>query len=80
MVAIELRAFLKRFEGYEEALFETQLVDVNARAAKENTWKEQCVEYCLLLSGAPNKTAMLQVREHATTDVDFYANILYGKC
>ena len=23
MVAIELRAFLKRFEGYEEALFET---------------------------------------------------------
>ena len=53
MVAIELRAFLKRFEGYEEALFETQLVDENARAehAKEKTWKEQCVEYCLLLSG-----------------------------
>ena len=23
----------------------------------------------------PNKTAMLQVREHATTDVDFYANL-----
>ena len=32
MVAIELRAFLKHFEGYEEALFETQLVDENARA------------------------------------------------
>ena len=47
MVAIELRAFLKRFEGYEEALFETQLVDVNARAKD----LEQCVEYCLLLSG-----------------------------
>ena len=52
MVAIELRALLKRFEGYEEALFETQLVEVNARAeAKEKTWKEQCVEYFLLLSG-----------------------------
>ena len=34
MVAIELRAFLKRFEGYEEALFET-LVDLNARAEQK---------------------------------------------
>ena len=35
MVAIELRVFLKRFEGYEEALFETQLVDLNARAEQK---------------------------------------------
>ena len=35
MVAIELRAFLKRFEGYEEALFETQLVDLNATSAEQ---------------------------------------------
>ena len=35
MVGIELRAFLKSFEGYEEALFETQLVDVNARAEQK---------------------------------------------
>ena len=35
MVAIELRAFLKRFEGYEEALFEPQSVDLNARAEQK---------------------------------------------
>ena len=60
MVAIELRAFLKRFEGYKEALFESQLVELNA-IGKNN---------------ASNKTAMLQVREHATTDPEFYANNL----
>ena len=47
MVAIEFRAFLKRFEGYEEALFETQLVDLNARAEKKK--RLECVEYCLLI-------------------------------
>ena len=81
MVAIELRAFLKRFEGYEEALFETQLEDVNARAEQKrrlgknnalNIVYSYLVEMC-----TPNKTAMLQVREHATTDVDFYANNLW---
>ena len=35
MVAIEMRAFLMRFEGYEEALFERQLKDVNARAEQK---------------------------------------------
>ena len=71
MVAIELRAFLKRFEGYEE------VVDLNARAEQKkrlgknnslNIIYSYLVEMC-----TPNKTAMLQVREHATTDVDFYA-------
>ena len=75
MVAIELRAFLKRFEGYEEALFENQLVDENARAEQKkrlgknnalNIVYSYLVEMCI-----PNKTAMLPVREHATTDVDF---------
>ena len=81
MVAIELRAFLKRFEGYEEALFESQLVDLNARAEQKrrlgknnalNVVYSYLVEMC-----APNKTAMLQVREHATTDPEFYANNLW---
>ena len=30
IVAIEMRAFLMRFEGCTEALFESQLVDANA--------------------------------------------------
>ena len=81
MVAIEMRAFLMRFEGYEEALFERQLEDVNARAeqkrrlGKNNALKivySYLVEMC-----APNKTAMFQVREHASTDPEFYANNLW---
>ena len=72
MVAIELRAFLKRFEGYEEALFETQLVDENARAEqKKRLGKDNALNivYSYLVEMCtPNKTAMLQVREHATTD------------
>ena len=78
MVAIEMRAFLKRFEGYEEALFEPQSVDLNARAEQKrrlgknnalNVVYSYLVEMC-----APNKTARLQVREHATTDPEFNAN------
>ena len=76
-----MRAFLMRFEGFEEALFERQFEDVNARAeqkrrlGKNNALKivySYLVEMC-----APNKTAMLQVREHASTDPEFYANNLW---
>ena len=81
IVAIEMRAFLMRFEGHEEALFEAQLKDVHARAeqkrrlSKNNALKvvySYLVEMC-----SPNKTAMLQVREHATNDPEFYANNLW---
>ena len=75
MVAIELRAFLQHFEGYEEALFETQLVDLNARAERLGKNNALNIVYSYLVEMCtPNKTAMLQVREHATTDADFYAN------
>ena len=81
MVAIEMRAFLMRFEGYGAALFETPLEDSNARAEqKKRLGKNNAldivysyvVEMC-----APNPTAMLQVREHATTDPEFSANNLW---
>jgi hypothetical protein len=81
MVAIEMRAFLMRFEGYTEALFESQLVDLNARAEqKRRLGKNNAlhVVYSYLVEMcAPNKTAMLQVREHATSDPEFYANNLW---
>ena len=49
MVAIEMRAFLKRFEGYEEALFEPQLVDLNARAEqKKRLGKNNALHTCCL--------------------------------
>ncbi len=35
MVVIAMRAFLKRFEGHEEALFESHLKDLNARAEQK---------------------------------------------
>ena len=35
MVAIAMRAFLMRFEGFTEALFEAQMVDVAARAEQK---------------------------------------------
>jgi len=80
MVGIEVSAFLMRWEGYEEALFEPQEVEVNARAEQKkrlnknnalNTVYSFLVEMC-----SPNKTAMLQVREHATSG-DRYANNLW---
>ena len=59
-----------RFEGYTEALFESQLVDANARAEqKRRLGKNNAlnVVYSYLVEMyAANKTAMLQVREHAT--------------
>ena len=68
MLEIEVRAFLMRCEGYEEALFEPQEVEANARVEQKkrlnknnalNTVYSYLVEMC-----GPNKTAMLQVREH----------------
>jgi len=81
MVAIAMRAFLMRFEGFTEALFEAQMVDVAARAEQKrrlsknnalNSVYSYLVEMC-----TPNKTAMLQVREHAISDPEFYANNLW---
>ena len=59
---MELRAFLKRFEGYEEALFETQLVDLNDRAEqKKRLGKNNALNIVfsyLLEMCTPNKTVM----------------------
>ena len=75
-----MRAFLMRLKG-TEALFESQLVDANARAEQKrrlgknnalNVVFSYLVEMC-----AANKTAMLQVREHETTYPEFYANNLW---
>ncbi len=81
MVAIEMRAFLMHFEGYTEALFESLLVDANARAElKRRLGKNNAlnvVYFYLVEMCAANKTAMLQVREHSTTDPEFYANNLW---
>ena len=65
MVAIEMRAFLMRFEGYEQ----------KRRLGRNIALKivySYLVEMC-----APNKTATLQVREHASNDPEFYANNLW---
>jgi hypothetical protein len=66
MVKIEVRAFLMRSEGYEEALLEPQEVEANAcieqkkRLNKNNALN---TVYCYLVEMcSPNKTAMLQVR------------------
>ena len=70
-----------RFEGYTEALFEAQLVDVAARHEQKkrlsknnalNSVYSYLVEMCF-----PNNTAMLQVREHASSDPELYANNLW---
>ena len=81
MVGIEVSAFLiMRWEGYEEALLEPQKVEVNARAEQNkrlnknnalNTVYSFLVEMC-----SQNKTAILQVQEHATSG-DRYANNLW---
>ncbi len=49
MVAIEMRAFLMRFEGYEKALFESQLVDLNARAEQKKRLSKttKCCEHLI---------------------------------
>ena len=69
-----------RFEGFTEALFEAQMVDVAARAEKKrrlsknnalNSVYSYLVEMC-----TPNVTAMLQVREHASSDSELYTNNL----
>ena len=79
MVEIEVRAFLMRSEGYEEALFEPQEVEQNARIEQKkrlnknnafNTVYSYLVEMC-----GPNKTAMLQVREHATAGDRYPLNL-----
>lgn len=70
-----------RWEAFEEALFEPREVEPEARAEQKRrlgrnnalkTVYSYLVEMC-----APNKTALLQVRENATTDSDLDANNLW---
>jgi len=81
MVGIEVRAFIMRWEGYEEALLEPQEVQPNARAEKKRRFGKnnalKTVYSYLVEMCAPNKTALLQVRENATTDSDLDANNLW---
>ena len=77
---IEVKAFLKGYVGFIKVLIEPQPDDPNEnRAYAEamgqpfNSVYSMLVEMC-----GPNETAMRQVYEHASGDVDHYPSILWG--
>ena len=79
LVAIQVRAFFKRYPGYQEALKEPQEVDPDNRQEQKlrlgeayNNVYSLLVEMC-----TPNETAMLQVRNHSTSDPDECPNNLW---